>query len=90
MINDKQPPRFDDWVCIYETSLEHDANMVKSFLSHRDITTQILSKKDSNFDVNFGDLSIIYIYVPMDEEDEARSAIQEWQDGTTDLGDDDD
>lgn len=89
MFNEKQPPQFEDWVCVYETGLEYDASMVKSFLSHRDITVQILSKKDSNFDVNFGDLSIIYVYVPQDEEEEARAAIKEWQDGLTDLEDDD-
>ncbi|MEX0773596.1 MAG: hypothetical protein WEB89_01660 [Balneolales bacterium] len=89
MFKEKQPPQFDDWVCVYETSLEYDAKMVKSYLSHRDLTARILSKKDSNFDVNFGDLSIIYIYVPLDEEDDARLAIKEWQDGLTDLGDED-
>ncbi|MEX0684957.1 MAG: DUF2007 domain-containing protein [Balneolales bacterium] len=89
MFNDKQPPRFEDWICVYETSLENDANMVKSFLDHREITTQILSKKDSNFDVNFGDLSIIYLYVPNEEEEEALAALKEWQDGLTDLDDED-
>ncbi|MEX0929281.1 MAG: DUF2007 domain-containing protein [Balneolales bacterium] len=89
MFTDKQPPKFKDWVCVYETSLEYDAKMVKSFLDHRDLTTQILSQKDSNFDVNFGDLSIIFVYVPLDEEEEAREAIKEWQDGLTDLEDDD-
>ena len=89
MFKDKQPPQFEDWICVYETSLEHDANMVKSYLGHRNITCQILSKKDSNFDVSFGDLSIIYVYVPKDEEDEAQGAIKEWQDGLTDLDDED-
>lgn len=88
MFNKKKPDDVENWVCIYETNTEYDANLVKSYLESREIDARILSKRDSAFDLNVGDFALIYLYVSKDQEDDAKEAIREWQAGESDLGDD--
>lgn len=80
MINDKSSPDFvENWECIYETGTPHEAEMVKNSLQNMEIPCQILSKRDSPFNVNIGDLAIIYVYVPVDFADKAREIISDFE-----------
>ncbi len=88
MFNDKlTPDKIDDWNCVYETSIESEAGLVKGFLSNRGIPCEILSKKDSAYTVNFGDLSAIFLYVPKEHAEDAEKALKEWKDGEIDKSD---
>ncbi len=83
--NKINPDDFDDWKCIYETSIESEANLVHGFLQDQGLTCQVLSKKDSAYTVNFGDLSVIFVYVPERDVKKAEKALKEWKDGTIDY-----
>lgn len=86
MFNEKiEPEKFENWKCIYETSLESEARLVQAYLQDQGHTCEVLSKKDSAYTVNFGDLSALFVYVPADQADEAEAALQEWKDGKTDY-----
>lgn len=86
MLKDKiRPDEFDDWKCVYETSIESEANLVHEYLQDQGVSCQILSKKDSSFNVNFGDLSLIFVYVPENEVRKAEKALKEWKDGKIDY-----
>ncbi|MDI6401779.1 DUF2007 domain-containing protein [Balneolaceae bacterium ANBcel3] len=79
-----KPDQIEDWACIYQTGVESEAQLVKGFLSDREINCQILSKKDNPFSVNFGDLSEIFLYVPEAEKEKAEEALKEWKEGSLD------
>ncbi len=88
MFNKPTPDEIKNWVCVHETTMEHDAQMVRNYLRDQEIPCEILSKKDSSYLVNFGDLSVIYVYVHADFEEQAKKAMKEWQDGEISLEDD--
>lgn len=79
-----KPDNIENWKCIYETSIESEAGLVEIFLQNRGIDCQILSKKDTAYNVTFGDLSALYIYVPEAQAGEAEKAIAEWKEGKID------
>lgn len=86
MFNERMTPdKFDDWACVYETSLESEARLVQAYFKDQGLTCEVLSKKDSAYNVNFGDLSAIFIYVPNDQVSEAEKALKEWKDGKIDY-----
>ncbi|MDG5768000.1 DUF2007 domain-containing protein [Balneolales bacterium ANBcel1] len=85
MFNNKiSPDKIEDWTCVYETSIESEAGLVHGFLENRDIPCEILSKKDSAYTVNFGDLSAIFLYVPREHAEDAQKALNEWKEGKID------
>lgn len=85
MFNSPNPDAIEGWICIYETSTEYEAQLIKNYLTDREIDCNILSKHDSAFDLNVGDLSVIFLYVPQEMEKKAKEAIDEWQEGRSDL-----
>ncbi len=86
MFSDKiKPDKVDDWTCVYETSIESEARLVQAFLKDQGLTCEVLSKKDSAYTVNFGDLSSLFVYVPADQADDAQSALEEWKEGKIDY-----
>jgi hypothetical protein len=75
LLNDPKPDNIRDWVCVFETAVEFEAELVRSFLADAEIPVQILSKKDTTYTTNIGHLSLIYVYVPQQHEQEAREAM---------------
>ncbi len=88
MFNRKNPDEIQNWSCVYETTTEYDANLAKSYLESRGLVTRIISKRDSAFNLNVGDLAVIFLYVPDNEEAQAREAIREWEGNDSETEDD--
>ncbi len=80
-----KPDNVDDWTCVYETSIESEARLVQAFLQDYGLTCEVLSKKDSAYTVNFGDLSALFVYVPTDQAADAKKALEEWKEGKIDY-----
>lgn len=86
MFSDKmKPDEVDNWKCVYETSIESEARLVQAFLKDQGLECEVLSKKDSAYTVNFGDLSALFVYVPADQADKAFKALEEWKAGKIDY-----
>lgn len=82
MFNKKiTPDTVDDWKCVYQTSIESEARLVKAFLQNENLICEILSKKDTAYNVTFGDLSALFVYVPTDQAKKAEKLIQKWKKG---------
>jgi hypothetical protein len=88
------PDSIENWECVYETGTPYEAEMMKNSLQNMEIPCQILSKRDSPFNVNIGDLALIYLYVPVEFADQARDMVEEFkapssgnEDDDTDEGD---
>lgn len=80
-----RPDSIKGWVCIYETSMDYDANLAKNFLEDCGYDCQILSKRDSAYNLNVGDMAVIFLYVRAEDEAEAIEAIKEWHRGDHEI-----
>lgn len=74
-----KPNKIDNWVCVMESHVEFEIVMARNYLSNLRIPSNILSKRDSAYSINFGELSLIYLYVPKEFEKKARKALAELQ-----------
>ncbi|MGM0589905.1 MAG: DUF2007 domain-containing protein [Bacteroidota bacterium] len=76
---DSKPNEIENWSCIYECSTDYEAEMVKNYLADQQIPANILSKRDSAYSLNVGEMALVYVYVPSEFEERAREAIQKWE-----------
>lgn len=78
MLRDLDPENIDNWACVMERGTEYEIEMAKDYLTNLEIPSNILSKRDSSFNLNIGDMAHVYLYVPKEYEKEAREALNEW------------
>lgn len=65
-----------DWVVVYTSDQEYDAQMMKDALESAEIEATILSQKDSSFPAT-GDLAVIKVLVKSEDADAAETFIKE-------------
>ena len=77
-----------DWVIVYTSDQEYEADMIKANLEGADIETLVLSQKDRNYP-SVGDFSVVKILVKRDDSNEAVKIIEDINshDGATDEDD---
>jgi hypothetical protein len=78
MLRDPKPNEIENWVCVMERGTEYEIEMAKNYLSNLEIPSNILSKRDSSYNLNIGDMALVYLYVPKEYETQARKAVAEW------------
>lgn len=66
----------DDYVVVYSTSAEYEADMLRANLEGAGIQATIVPKKDRNFPA-VGDLAVIDLLVKKEDFEEARQIIDE-------------
>jgi hypothetical protein len=79
IFRDPKPDHIEHWSCIYECNTEYEAEMVKNYLANQNIPANILSKRDSAYNLNVGSMALVYVYVPDEFEDRAKQAMKEWE-----------
>lgn len=72
-----KPNEIDNWVCVLEGSTDYEVDMAKNYLSNLKIPSNILSKRDSAYSLQIGEMALIYLYVPVEFEKKARKALAE-------------
>lgn len=77
MFNDSEPNDIENWVCVMEGSTDYEIEFAKNYLSNMEIPANILSKRDSSYSLNVGEMALVYLYVPEEYEEEARKALEE-------------
>lgn len=77
MLKGSEPNKFNNWVCILERGTEYEVELAKNYLSNLNIPSNILSKRDSSYSLNIGEMSMVYLYVPKEFEKKARQALEE-------------
>lgn len=65
------------WELIYTTAKDYEANMFKANIESSGIPVQILSQQDTSRMLTVGNLSIIKLYVPSGDYEEALQIIIE-------------
>lgn len=83
MFRDPTPNKIDNWVCILERGTEYEVELARSYLTNLMIPSNILSKRDSSYSLNFGEMSMVYLYVPVEFEKKARAALEELENADT-------
>lgn len=79
MFDGPKPNEIEDWICVLERGTEYEIESAKNYLSNMEIPSQILSKRDSSFSLNVGETAMVYLYVPKDFEQQARTALEEME-----------
>lgn len=77
MFNDPKPNDIDNWVCVLEGSTDYEIEFAQNYLSNMEIPSNILSKRDTAYSLNVGEMALVYLYVPKEYEEEARDALEE-------------
>ncbi|WP_234569536.1 DUF2007 domain-containing protein [Rhodohalobacter sp. 614A] len=77
MLRGSEPNKINNWVCVLERGTEYEVELAKNYLSNLKIPSNILSKRDSSYSLNFGEMSMVYLYVPKEFEAKARKALAE-------------
>lgn len=85
MLKGSEPNDIKNWVCILERGTEYEVEMAKNYLSNLKIPSNILSKRDSSYSLNFGEMSMVYLYVPKEFEIKARKALAELEEEEDDF-----
>jgi hypothetical protein len=79
MFEGSEPNDIENWVCVMERGTEYEVEIAKNYLTEQNIPSNILSKRDSSFSVNYGEMGMVYLYVPDEYEEEARQALEEFE-----------
>jgi hypothetical protein len=79
MFQDSEPDDIENWVCVMEGGTEYEVEIAKNYLTEQNIPSNILSKRDSSFSVNYGEMGMVYLYVPDEYEEKAREALEEFE-----------
>lgn len=83
-----KPNDIENWVCVLEASTDLEVEMAKNYLSNLKIPSNILSKRDSAYSLNIGEMAMVYLYVPIDFEKKARQALAELEKENPDFNSD--
>jgi len=67
---------YDDWVVVYNTNEEYEADMFKANLEGADIEASVMMKKDRSFPA-VGDLAVIKVLVRKKDADAALRIIND-------------
>ena len=79
MFKGSDPNDIENWVCVLERGTEYEVEIAKNYLNDHNIPSNILSKRDSSFSVNYGEMGMVYLYVPNEYEEQARQALDEFE-----------
>lgn len=85
MLRGSEPNKIKNWVCVLERGTEYEVELAKSYLSNLNIPSNILSKRDSAYSLNVGEMSMVYLYVPKEFENKAKKALMELNDQEEDF-----
>ncbi len=80
-----RPNEVENWVCILERGTEYEVALARNYLANLRIPSNILSKRDSSVNLNIGETSMVYLYVPKEYEKRARRALEKLESDEVDL-----
>lgn len=75
----------NDWIQVYSTNTEIDAELIKQNLENNDIPANILSQVDSTRQFTVGFLAIVKIFVEKNNYDKAKEIIDAINNGEFDI-----
>ncbi len=71
------PRRYEDWISVFNTSTDFEADLVRDRLDDGGIPAVVLTQRDHAFNLNVGDLSAVHVMVRPADADRAREVLAE-------------
>jgi len=69
--------RREDWVSVFRTSTDYEADLVRDRLDDSGIPAVVLTQRDHAFNLTVGDLAAVHVMVPPEEAETAVALLQE-------------
>lgn len=69
--------QYEDWVSIFRTGTDYEADIVRDRLDDSGIPAVVLTQRDHAFNLTVGDLASVHVMVPPDRADEAVSVLEQ-------------
>jgi hypothetical protein len=66
---------YQEWVSVFETGTDFEADMVRDRLDDNGIAAVVLTQRDHAFNLNVGDLSAVHVMVRPEDAAEAREIL---------------
>ncbi len=74
---DNDPRVYEDWIAIFTTSTDFEADLVRDRLDAAGIAAVVLTQRDHSFNLNVGDMSPVRVMIKPEDVDAARGVINE-------------
>lgn len=71
------PKKYEEWIAVYSSSTDYEADLVRDRLDNADIPAVVLTQRDHAFNLNVGDLSLVHVMVPPEHEITARKVLED-------------
>ena len=71
-----KPRYIPNWACVFQDESYHKLLIYKQVLEENKIPSTLLSQKDSAYVLNYGPMSMVYLYVPDFYRDKAIEIIE--------------
>jgi hypothetical protein len=68
---------YEEWVSIYRSGTDYEADMVRDRLDDSGIPAVVLTQRDHAFNLTVGDLAAVHVMVPPDRADDAVALLEE-------------
>jgi len=69
--------KYEDWVSVYRTGTDYEADMVRDRLDDSGIPAVVLTQRDHAFNLTVGDLASVHVMVPPDRADDAVEVLEQ-------------
>ena len=70
-------PTYEDWISVFRTGTDYEADMVRDRLDDGGIPAVVLTQRDHAFNLNVGDLADVHVLVPPDRVDDAVQLLEQ-------------
>lgn len=67
----------EGWVSIFRSSTDYEADFVRDRLDSAGIPAAVFTQRDHAWNLNVGSLAKVYVMVPPEKEEEARTILEE-------------
>ena len=69
--------KYEDWVSVYRTGTDYEADMVRDRLDDSGIPAVVLTQRDHAFNLTVGDLASVHVMVPPDRANDAVEVLEQ-------------
>lgn len=73
----EKPKQLEGWVSVFKSSTDYEADMARHRLDSAGIPAAVFTQRDHTFNLTVGALARVYVMVPAELVDQARTVLEE-------------
>ena len=74
---DNDPRTYQDWIAVFTTSTDYEADLVRDRLDDAGVAAVVLTQRDHAFNLNVGDMAAVLVMVQPENVEAARAVLDE-------------